>query len=125
MEAFGDSLNWNAEESYCANSLIKVKASHYVYKPRAQQTKTAQCSVASVDNTVAESVPLYLIKKCCIPPQREIAVHVATDNAPAVTTAQQRPWNHAHSTVVIAEDVHWPDAPKAFHMLVIARTVCH
>ena len=49
-----------------------------------------------------------------------MAVHVETVNAPANTTAAL-----IEPRIVTAEDVHSSDAPKAFHRLVIARTVCH
>lgn len=50
----------------------------------------------------------------------EMAVHVETVNALAETiTAWIEP------RTVTAEDFHSSDVPKAFHRLVIARTLCH
>lgn len=82
------------------------------------QTQTAQCSVVAVDITVVESVPVrYLTKKCCIPPGHDMGVHVKTVNAPAVTAAA------LIAPRIVRAEVHSLDAPKAFHIMVLARTV--
>ena len=78
LGAFGASLNWNTEEFSFAKPRIKVKATHRI-KHSTHPTHVAQCSViAWVDNKV-ESVPVYLTKKCCVPPH-EMAVHTCRNN---------------------------------------------
>ena len=118
MGAFGATFNWDTEELSFANSLIKVKATHRI-RSSTHPTQVSQCSVVAVVDNNVESVPVYLTKKC-MPPQHEMAVHVETINAPAKTTAALM-----EPRILTAEDVHSPDVPKAFHVLVIARTVCH
>ena len=79
MGAFGAKLNWNTEELYFANSRIKVKATHRI-KKSTHPTQLAQCSIVAVVDNNVESVPVYLTKKCCIPPQHEMAVHTCRNN---------------------------------------------
>ena len=67
-----------------------------------------------------ESVPASLTKKCCMSPQHEMAAHAEKINGPAETTVAL-----IENRTTTAEDVCSPDVPKAFHRLVIARTVCH
>ena len=117
MGAFGASSNWDTEELYFANSLIKVKATHRI-RNSTHLAQVAQCSVVAVVDNNVESVPVYLTKKCCVPPH-EMVVHVETIHAPAETTATLIEFR-----IVTAEDVHSSDVPKSFHTLVLARTVC-
>ena len=109
MGAFGASVNWNREGLSFANSRIKVKATHRIEKST-HPTSLAQCSVVVVMENNVESVPIYLTKKCCRPPQHEMAVHVETSNAPAETIAAL-----IKPRMVTAEDVHSSGLPKAFH----------
>ena len=118
MGAFGASLNWHTQKRSFANSRIKVKATHRI-RDSTNETEITQCSVVAVVNKV-ESVPVYLTKKCCIPQEHEMAVHGEAVNAPAKTKAAL-----IEPRILTAGDAHSSDVTKAFHRLLIARTVCH
>ena len=94
-----------------------MKTTHRI-RNSTHPTQVAQCSVVAVVDNNVESVPVYLTKKCCVPPH-EMVVHVETIHAPAETTATLIEFR-----IVTAEDVHSSDVPKSFHTLVLARTVC-
>ena len=88
MGAFGASSNWNTEELSFANSRIKMKATHRI-NHSTHPTHVAQCSVVALVDNKVESVPVYLTKKCCVPPQHEMAVHVETINAQSMRLPKQ------------------------------------
>ena len=122
MNAFGAVLDWCGEQLSFKNSTRKIPAKH---KRTNSQVDTdgsapAQISIVALDPSVG-AVPVYLRRKCCIPPEHEMTVDVVTENAPSETTPAL-----IEPRIVIAHDFESSDnVPQAFRRVVVARTVCN
>ena len=122
MNAFGAVLDWCGEQLSFKNSTRKFPAKH---KRTNSQVDTdgsapAQISIVALDPSVG-AVPVYLRRKCCIPPEHEMALDVLTKNAPSETTPAL-----IEPRIVIAHDFESSEnVPRAFRRVVVARTVCN
>ena len=87
MNAFGAVLDRCGEQLSFKNSTRQIPA-----KPKRTNSQVdtdgsapTQISIVALDPSVGV-VPVYLRRKCCIPPEHEMTVDVVTENAPSETT---------------------------------------
>ena len=118
MGAFGAVPDRHREEISFKTSQMKMKATHRHVRPSQKDSDATQCSEVrlTADNS---PVPVFLSRKCCIPPQHEMAVEVETASAPNETTAAL-----IERLIVTCNGAQSTDVPDAFNIIVEARTVC-
>ena len=119
MGAFRGILDWETETLSFHNSDVSIKATH---KRRVGQSNPSHkshdsCSVVRIETT-AQLVPIFLKKKCVVPPQSEMALQVESEEPPEVTTTAV-----IEPRIITEQDAQSADTPQSFRRLIVARTV--